>query len=45
MDNYTLKELFKLWIEYLDYYDITFQELSRTFDLEYSFPKWIEEYK
>ena len=42
---YSQTELFDLWIEYLDYYDISFQELSRTFNMEYSFPKWLEENK
>ena len=36
-------KLFELWIEYLEYYDITFQELSRKSGLELSFPKWLEE--
>ena len=43
MNSYTLRELFELWIDYLEYYDITFQELSRTSGLEHSFPKWLEE--
>lgn len=43
MNSYSLKELFELWIEYLEYYDVTFQKLSRTSGLEYSFPKWLEE--
>ena len=43
--TFDIHELFDLWIEYLDYYDVTFQELSRTFNIEYSFPKWLEENK
>lgn len=43
MSDYSLKELFQLWIEYLEYYDVTFQELSRKSGLEFSFPKWLEE--
>ena len=36
---YELSEIFDLWIAYLNYYNITFQELSRTSNIEYSFPK------
>ena len=40
---YSRSELFDLWIEYLNYYNVTFQELNSTSGLEYSFPKWLEE--
>lgn len=42
-NGFSLKEVFDLWIEYLDYYNISFQELSRKFNVDYSFPKWLEE--
>ena len=42
---YSESELYNLWIVYLDYYNISFQELSRTFKIQYSFPLWLEKIK
>lgn len=42
---YSKSELFDLWVEYLNHYNISFQELSRKFNVEHSFPKWLEKNK
>ena len=42
---YSESELYILWILYLDYYNVSFQELGRTFKIQHSFPLWLEKRK
>lgn len=40
--KYSLKQLYNLWIEWGDKYDISFQKMFREYNLPGSFTNWLE---